>query len=443
MKISFHGGAREVTGACYLVESGSEKFLVDCGLFQGSHECSEENYDPFRFNPLSVSTLFVTHAHLDHVGRIPKLVRDGFEGTIYSTAPTRDLARLLLEDALSLGRRRDAELYNADELERTFGMWNVVPYGEAFSCGNVRAIFRNGGHILGSAMIEVYFENRHLLFTGDLGNTPSILLPPPEEAMGAEYLIIESTYGAREHEDSSERAVLLERAVEDVSSRGGTLMIPAFATERVQDILFLLNQMLLEKRIPEIPMFVDSPLARRATQVFESYPGYYREEAQELLKKDPEIFRFKKLRFTGTVEESKAINAVPPPKVVIAGSGMMTGGRIIHHLKRHLGDRKSILLIVGYQPSGSLGRRLIEKEKSVTVLGEEIPVEAEVRKINGFSAHADSPQLFSFVQKRKDALRRVFVVQGEESQSSVFMQEIKDHLGIHADVPRRYESFEL
>lgn len=443
IKLSFHGGAREVTGACYLLESEKAKILIDCGLFQGTNECEELNFEPFKFKPEEIDALFVTHGHLDHVGRISKLVKEGFRGKIYSTSPTKDLSRLILDDALHLSERQDKALYGHEDLEKTFQLWQNVFYQEDVEIKDFKIRFRESGHILGSAFVEIFADKKHILFTGDLGNVPSVLVPPPENFYDLDYLIIESTYGNRVHEAPEERVLKLERAVEDVTARGGTLMIPSFATERTQDILHLLNEMLLFKRIPEIPVFVDAPLAIRVTEVFEKYPQFYKEEIRELFKKHPNLFRFKKLRLTPTVEESKAINDVKPPKVILAGSGMMTGGRILHHARRYLSDPKSILLIIGYQAAGSLGRRLIDKEKRVKLFGEEILVEAEIRKINGFSAHADNPQLFNFVETSRDTLKQVFVVQGEEAEALHFSQETKDRLGVEAVAPTLYEEFEI
>jgi len=443
MKLSFHGGAREVTGACYLVESGNAKLLVDCGLFQGSRECEELNFQPFQFDPSAVDALLVTHAHVDHVGRVPKLVRAGFSGAIYSTPATRELAELLLEDALHLAERRNEEWYDSSDLQRAMALWKEVPYRRRIGVGDAAFQFRNAGHILGSAFAEVWAEGKHLLFTGDLGNIPSVLLPPPEVVRDAEYLIIESTYGNRSHEPPEERILKLERAAEDIAARRGVLVIPAFATERTQDILFLLNEMLHFKRIPEMPVFVDSPLAIRATAVYERHTEQYKDEIRSLYLAHPHLFQFKKLRFTQSVEESKQINEVPPPKIIIAGSGMMQGGRILHHLRRNLSDPHSILVVVGYQAGGSLGRRLLDGEKVVKILGEELSVAAEIRKINGFSAHADNPQLFSFVESARDALKRVFVVQGEEAQALHLAQEVKDRLGVQADAPMMHEHFEV
>lgn len=443
MKLSFHGGAREVTGACYLLETSQAKILVDCGLFQGCDECADLNFESFRFDPSSLDLVLVTHAHLDHVGRLPKLIREGFSGKIYSTASTRELAFLILEDALALAERKNQRLYAQEDLEKTFSYWEDVPYHKTVEFKDLRFKFSEAGHILGSSFIEIWIENKHLLFTGDLGNIPSVLLRPPERFKDIEYLIIESTYGNRTHEPPEERVLALERAVEETAARKGTLLIPAFATERTQDILFLLNEMLLFKRIPAMPVFVDSPLAIRITNVFEKYSEEYKEEIKQLFREHPGLFKFKKLKFTPTVEESKSINDVPPPKIIIAGSGMMQGGRVLHHARRYLSDPKSILLVTGYQTAGSLGRRLLDGEQMVKLFGEDILVQAKIKKINGFSAHADNPQLYSFVESNRDFLKRVFVVQGEEAQSLHFRQEIKDRLGVPVDAPSLYERFIL
>lgn len=443
MKLTFYGGAQEVTGACYLLETGQSKILIDCGLFQGTRECEELNFQDFGFDPKTVDLLLVTHGHLDHVGRIPKLVKKGFRGTIYSTAPTKDIARLILEDALSINRRESEALYTAENVAGTFDLWKETRYHAPLRHKDLEIKLYDAGHILGSAMIEIVAEGKKILFTGDLGNTPSALLPPPETVRDVSHLIIESTYGNRVHEAAEERVLNLERAVEDISARGGTLMMPSFATERTQDILHYLNEMLHFKRIPDIPVFVDAPLAIKITGVFETYTEFYKEEIKNLYREHPNLFRFKRLHFTESVGDSKSINNVNPPKVILAGSGMMSGGRILHHARRYLSDPKSILLVTGYQAGGSLGRRLLDGEKIVKIFGEEIVVEAEIRKINGFSAHADNPQLFAFAETNRDSLKHVFAVQGEEASALHFSQEIKDRLGIQADAPTLGQSFEI
>ena len=432
-----------VTGANYLLETKKNKILVDCGMKQGDDDAKNSNFERFPYDISEISAIFVTHAHVDHIGRIPKLVRYGFGGAIYSTPPTKDMARHLLEDALSLSERRGEELYSSKDIEDAFGRWRTVSYGEKISFGETEVRFHDAGHILGSALIEIFAEKKKFLFSGDLGNIPSVLLPPSEKVSGIEYLIVESAYGGRAHEMPEERVLKLERAVEDIASRRGTLLIPAFATERTQDILYILNNMVHFKRIPEMPVFVDSPLASRITSVYEAYPAYYKEEIQKLYLEHPKLFKFSKLQFTESVEESKAINDVLPPKVIIAGSGMMQGGRILHHARRYLKDKNSILLVVGYQTAGSLGRRLLDGAKEIKIFKEEVSVAAEIRKINGFSAHADNPQLYAFVAANRDTLKRVFVVQGEQSQALHFMQEIRDRLGIQADAPMLGDEFEI
>jgi len=443
MKLSFHGGAREVTGSCALLETANATLIVDCGLFQGRNGDHGLNRESFHFDPEKTSAVVATHAHIDHIGRIPRLVREGFPGPIYSTAPTRDLAGPLLRDAWDVGHRHGSVIFELEDIERTLRQWHEMSYGETRHVGDMEIRLHQAGHILGSAMVEVGVGGKRLLFTGDLGNAPSVLLPPSAVMKDVHVLIIEGTYGNRAHESHEERTLKLERAIEDVAARGGALLIPAFATERTQDILFLLNQMLLNRRIPEMPVFVDSPLAVEATEIFERYPEYYHKEIQKLYREHPKLFRFRRLRFTSSVEESKAINDIPSPKAIIAGSGMMTGGRILHHAKRYLLDEKSILLIVGYQTAGSVGRRLIDGERVVRIFGEEVPVRAEIRTINGLSAHADNPQLFSFVEGLRDGLERVFVVHGEELAAFHFSQQIKDRLGVRADAPALYEEFEL
>lgn len=443
MRISFHGGAREVTGACHLLETDRVKILVDCGLFQGSREIEDMNLEPFGFDPAEVDAVVITHAHIDHIGRLPRLVREGFHGLILSTAPTRELARVLLEDALHLAEREHKALFAPEDLERTFTLWEDMTYRTPRAIKNNTVTLYDAGHILGSAMAHIESEGKRILFTGDLGNVPSVLLPPPDVVEEIDHLVIESAYGTRNHEAPEERILKLERAVEDVAFRGGTLLVPAFATERTQDIIFLLNEMLHQKRIPQMPVYVDSPLAIRITEVYERHPEAYKEEIKELYRAHPHLFRSRELHFTLSVDESKTINDVRPPKVVVAGSGMMAGGRILHHARRYLTDPKSILLVIGYQASGSLGRRLVDGAKKVRIMDEEVMVRAEIRQIGGFSAHADNAQLHAFVDPKRGALKHVFVVQGEDEQALGFKQEIEDRLGIPASAPMRGEQFTL
>lgn len=443
VSITFHGGAQEVTGACYELRHKDTVILIDCGLFQGQKAMNEENYKKFRFHPKEIKAVIITHSHIDHIGRLPKLVSEGFRGTVYSTLPTKELSRVLLEDEMHFFKNEEP-LYTEKDVASIINKWKELSYRDYTSIGDVGIILHDAGHILGSAMIEIHAGPKRILFTGDLGNVPSVLLSPPEQIpRDTQYLFTESTYGNKVHQDVENRALLLERAIEDVVTKRGALMIPAFATERTQDILYELNSMVMNSRIPKIPIFVDSPLATRTTEIFGRYNDYYSDSVKTMIKNDPEIFNFKGLRFTENVEDSKKINDIPMPKVIIAGSGMSTGGRILHHERRYLRDKNSILLITGFQSAGSLGRKLLDGEKEVRIFHETIPVRAEIRNIPGFSAHADNPQLFSFIKKGKDALKKIWVIQGEKEPAAELAQEVKDRLGIPADVPSLYQTIVL
>ncbi len=430
-----------MTGANYLVTINGKKILVDCGMFQGCHDCEGRNFNNFPYDPVSIDALFITHAHIDHTGRIPKLVKNGFRGKIFSTAPTKDFAEVLLRDSMHIieeeNKKRDRSmLFSEDDLQQALSQWEVLPYKTPVDMGGGVSIqLYNAGHILGSAMVEMRQAGNNgktILFTGDLGNPPSVFVPDPEKITHTDILIIESAYGNRLHQDTAERKVLLERAVEDVVARKGVLMIPAFAMERTQELIFELNELVEHKRVPVLPVFVDSPLASKITGVFKKYRTFYNGFAHHT---GDDIFSFPGLKFTEGVQESRAINDVRPPKVIIAGSGMSNAGRILHHERRYLSDSASILLITGYQVAGSLGRRLLDGEKQVKMFGEMIDVKCEVRQIQGYSAHADQKQLFDFVASLARPVERVFAVQGEEQAALSFVQLIRDHLGIDAKAP--------
>lgn len=442
--LSFYGAAREVTGACYLLEYGGHKILIDCGFFQGSREADERNHKPFLFNPREIEALILTHAHLDHIGRVPKLVKDGFHGKIFSTPATRDLAEIMWRDSLRFEEREDAPLYSEDDIKKTMTLFQPLSYYEpVYIDKNLSFQLVSAGHILGSAMVRFQIGERVLAISGDVGNEPSMLMPPRSSVTEANILVLESTYGNKTHQHIAERTLLLERAIEDVIARRGTLIIPVFATERTQEILYAINEMVVFRRIPDVHVFVDSPLALRSTEIFERYPDSYKPEIQELFKKHPHLFRFRLLRFTETVDESKKINEAPPPKIILAGSGMMSGGRILYHAKRYLPDPSNILLFVGYQAAGSLGRRILDGADSVKIHGEMVPVKAESRVVDGFSAHADSGQLMKFVDESRDYLQKVLTVHGEDDAVLAMAQMIQDKFGIPAEAPEYGEKFEM
>ncbi|MEK7647019.1 MAG: MBL fold metallo-hydrolase [Patescibacteria group bacterium] len=455
VKLTFYGGAQEVTGSCFLFESNVTKILVDCGLFQCLGECAKRNELPFPFDPATINALFITHAHLDHVGLIPKLVKDGFRGKIYSTPPTKDLAELNLKDSLNImeKEKKRAEhagkegenkfLYSQEDLVRALKIWETRRYDEALAVGDFKIILRDSGHILGSTMFEIHASGKKIYVTGDLGNSPTPLLRPTYEVRDADYLVMESLYGDRLHETKEERKLKLERTIEDAMKAGGTLMIPAFSLERTQELLFELNGLVENGRIPQVPVFVDSPLAIHTTEVYKKYEDYFNKEAAYLISSGDDIFKFPGLRFTLTTEESKSINEVLPPKIVMAGSGMSTGGRILHHERRYLSDPKSTLLLIGYQAAGTLGRHLQDGAKTVTLFGEEIQVRAKIVPISGYSAHPDSEALFRFAERSADTLKKVLLVQGEPKSLLFMAQRVKDYLGIETSVPRYKDSVEL
>ncbi len=448
MKLTFLGGAEEVTGSNYLLSDGETSLLVDCGLHQGTAQQEAHNADPFSFDLRKLTAVFVTHAHIDHIGRVPKLYKDGYRGPIYSTAPTRDVARELLLDAQHLmGREPGREpIYGIEDIDGALSLWRTVGYHQPMTVGKMTVELYDAGHILGSASIKVTQGEVSVAFSGDLGNVPAPLVRETEYIQNAQYALVESAYGNRVHESVVERKTILEDAIEDTVAKNGTLLIPAFAMERTQELLYELSDLVDHGRIPKVPIFIDSPLAIKLTAVYEKYmrdPHFFDAEALERLRHGEDIFDFKGLRFTLTKEESKEINDVPPPKVIIAGSGMSNGGRILHHEIRYLSDPKSTLLTVGYQTEGTLGRALLDGATEVTVMGERVPVRCAIKAIGAYSAHADQPLLLKWVGSMRSSLKKVFVVQGELDQSQPLAEKIKDEFAVDALVPEPGYSCEL
>ncbi len=448
-KLTFAGGTGGPTGSNFLFEAGGKKILIDCGLIQGSKMSEDENREAFAYDPSSIDLLFVTHAHLDHVGRIPFLVKSGFKGKIYSTPPTKDLAELMMEDGFHLmekeAKHENKEpLYGADDIKRALSLWETLPYHQEMPLADALSVrLLDAGHILGSAMYEFTCNSKKILFSGDLGNSPAPLLKDTEYVSDIDYLLIESVYGDRVHEKREERQHLLEDVLEDTIKKKGVLLIPAFSLERTQELLFEINDMVEHKRIPEVPVFLDSPLAIKATAIYKKYESYFNTDAQAIIKSGDDVFKFPMLKFTEDAEDSKAILNVRAPKVIIAGSGMSNGGRILHHEKNYLSDQNNTLLLVGYQAVGTPGRLMQEGAKSVRIMGEEVELRARVVNIHGYSAHRDTNGLFDFVEFMKDNVRKVFVVMGEPKASSFLAQRLRDYLGVKAIVPKRGESVEL
>ena len=448
VKITFCGGTGSVTGANFLLEIEDKKILIDCGLTQGMKLADDINWDPFPYDSKKIDVLFITHAHVDHLGRVPKLINEGFRGKIYSTEPTRGLAYLMLEDtAAILGKNKDLNLdkiYTPENIKLALSLWQGFKYHNTIKITpNLEVSFLNAGHILGSAMIRFMYNGKVILFTGDLGNSPSPLLPDTEKVSDVDYLIMESVYGDRNHESREDRRKFLEEAIEDNYKRRGTLIIPTFSLERSQELLFELDALVENNRIPVMPIFFDSPLAIRLTEVFKQFKNYLNENAQKTMSQGKYLFDFSGLHNTLKSEESKMIGNVPNPKIVIAGSGMSTGGRIVHHERHYLPDPNNTLLLAGYQSVGTPGRLIQEGVKTVRITGEDVVVRAHIVTISGYSGHKDSDGLLNFVGDMQDKVKKVFVVMGEPKSSLFLVQKLRDNLGIEAYAPEQGSSVSL
>lgn len=451
-----------------MLDSGEIKILVDCGLYQGSKYSEDFNHEKFVYDPTEIGFVFITHSHTDHVGRLPKLFKEGFRGRVIASKPTLDLASKALPDNLKI-ITEEAKRYGKEPIFELKDLDGVMELAEGFDYevpidlgGGIKAVLHDAGHILGSTIVEIDFDDRvplsprfagegahsekkKIYFTGDLGNPPTPLLQSPFFPKDADYVVVESAYGSRIHEDRSTRKILLENIIKETLSKGGTLMIPSFAMERTQELLYELNQFVNHNQIPKVPIYVDSPLAINITEVYKKYSSYFNKTAHHVIESGDDIFNFPGLIFTRTSDESKAINNVRGPKVIIAGSGMSMGGRILHHEMRYLPDPNSAILFVGYQVKGSLGRRILDGEKTVGIFGESIAVNCQIRAIGGYSAHADQAMLLKWIESASSGgnLKKVFVVQGEEDSSGILAEKTKMDFKIDAVVPNQGESFEL
>lgn len=448
MKFTFYGGAGSVTGVNIMLSSEKEngaKILFDCGLVQGEKIGDPKNHEPFSYDLKTVDALFISHAHIDHTGRIPKLVKDGYRGPIYSTAPTKDIARLLLSDSLGILAKESERdhlplIYNEADVEKAFSQWRTLDYHQPVTIKDFVVNFRDAGHVLGSAMTEVSHDGKKVLFTGDLGNSPAPFLPDTEIVKDVDYLLVESVYGDRNHEHREDRKKILAQVIQETMRQKGTLVIPTFSFERTQELLFEIRNMMSLSSIPLVPVYLDSPLAIKITDVYRHYMDFYKQTLKKSFVIGDDIFGFPQLQQTLSTEESKGIFSHKGPKIVIAGSGMSNGGRIVHHEKNYLPDPNNTLLILGYQAPGTLGRRIQDGNKTVHILGAEVPVRAKIVSIGGYSAHKDSDHLLQFVSDSADSLKKVFVVLGEPKSSLFLVQKIRDYLGISAVMPRDQES---
>jgi len=447
MRVTFYGACREVTGSNILVEASGKKFLLDCGFFQGFRLAEERNYAPFAYRPAEIDSVIIGHAHLDHTGRLPKLIKEGFRGRIYCSGPTKELINFVLEDSAKLmseeaQKDNHPPLYTKDDIARTMELFETIGYGETLEIeDNIKITLKNAGHILGSALTIIEADGKKLVYTSDIGNTPSDLLDPPEVIESADFLICESTYGGRIHEDRNMRMQKLSDVLVSAIATSGVVMIPSFAIERTQELLHDIEHFCVSQKCEKPSFYLDSPLASKVTGVFKKYPQYLSKKLQEA-HTDDNFFGLERVKITASVDESKAINSAANPKVIIAGSGMMNGGRILHHMQRYIGNANNTLLIIGYQASGTLGRKIFEGEKEIRIFGKNLQVRAKVKAIGSYSAHADLPQLIEWISKIGN-LKKVFIVHGESEQALVFSKNLREKLSLESIMPQQGESYEL
>ncbi len=455
MQLTFYGATEQVTGSCFLLQTSKAKILIDCGAVQGEQACATTNLDDFPFEAASITVALVTHAHFDHTGRLPKLVRDGFNGIIYATTPTKSLAHIVLEDSLSVMRDQAAKCGHGVPFEEAdvvvcMAHMKGVSYGEQVEIApGVVAMFHDAGHILGSSYITLSVDGsetasgkpERIVFSGDLGNDNTPILPDTEPLDHADVLICEATYGDKVHDDMVTRGDKLATVVNSVIGRGGTLMIPAFSIERTQELLYELDILLGDKKIPEVPIYLDSPLAIRATEIYRDCKSYL--VFDHPASNDGDFFAFPNLHETLTQQESQAINLDHRPKIIIAGNGMMSGGRILHHMLRYLSEEKSGLLIVGYQAAYTLGRQIQDGAKVVEIFHDKVTVHATIFNIEAFSAHGDRTKLTKFIYPLHGAVPKIFLTHGENDIKQRFADYLKTQGITDVTIPRLNQMFEL
>ena len=464
MRIKFCGAAGEVTGSCHLVQTDEATVLMDCGVFQGGEERHRRNREPFPFDARALTAVLLSHAHLDHCGRLPLLVKAGFNGKIFATPATCDLTKIVLLDAAKL-QEEDAAwkikrlkkqgedwswvspLFTTADAERVFEHFEPAPYGEWVTLtSSLRFRFREAGHLLGSAMVELQVRQngseRTLLFTGDLGQPDMPILRDPETVEWADWLMMESTYGNRDHAPLSECLTQLCAIVDETRRKGGRVLIPSFAVGRTQEVLYALNEFVESGQLKPLPVFVDSPMAREVLRVYQRYRALYDEATQAKLQRGDEPFTFPGLQLVTTVDESKQLNTLSEPCVIIAGSGMATGGRIKHHLKHGIGDPRNAVVFVGFQAQGTLGRQLVDGVSPVRIFGEWHEVKARIYLLDGFSAHADRTALLRWTSQFRESPKQTFLVHGEPEAMASLADALRQR-GWQVHLPKQGEEVTL
>ena len=459
MKLRFLGGARTVTGSCFYLEKGKKKILVDCGMYQG-HNADDINRREFEFVPSEIDCLFLTHSHIDHIGLVPKLAKEGFKGKIITTSAAADIAEFMLYDsahiqesdtewynikALRSGKELIQPLYMSRDVDRVLPLLERKNYGRVETlCEGIKYRFINAGHILGSSTLELWYENdsreKKIVFSGDIGKKDNPIVNDPSFIEEADYLVVESTYGNRNHKSMKDSVNELISIIKSTFINGGNVIIPAFALGRTQDILFILKQMVKEDRLFRINVYIDSPLAEKISRVYAAHQEYFDEEAKKLFNiESTDAIR---IHFTRRVEDSMALNKIKREAIIIASSGMCEGGRIRHHLKHNLWRKESSIIFVGFQAQGTLGRQIVDGDKVVEVFGEKIAVRAGIHTLGGFSAHADQTELLEWISKFKNN-PEIFIVHGEEQVSLDFQSLINEKFKCKTRVPVKGEEFEI
>lgn len=458
MKISFYGAAETVTGSCYLLETKNYKILIDCGMFQGDAESEILNREAFIFNPSEIDYLLLTHAHIDHSGRIPLLIKRGFKGKVICTKATMELCEIMLPDSgfiqemevewinrksLRAGKPIIEPLYNVKDAQNSLKYFEAFPYNTLINLNEeVQIRFNNAGHILGAAIIEVYVKEKDkttkIVFSGDLGNKDIPIMQDPSIIAESDYLILESTYGNKNHKDIRNTTLFLLDIITDTIEKGGNIVIPSFAVGRTQEILYMLNILKESKfsKIKEIPVFIDSPLAINATKVFENNFDLFDDETKELIQSGDHPFDFPNLILTETAEESKAINFHEGSSIIVSASGMCEAGRIKHHLKHNLWRGNSAVVFAGYQAKGTLGRRILDGEKKVKIFGEEIYINCNIYSLEGLSGHADKKGIIEWLSAFDEKPNKIFLTHGEKESLTALSDAIKDELGLVVEIAK-------